>query len=101
MGGPSDAALAQARDGHPGAVRTKGKGGILRVNFGEPEEGLEPVEWEEFFKIFDDNNLAFLRQDKASNDKPSRFNAHLWLRSPPHERLCRSGEAAMCSATRR
>ena len=47
---------------------------VLRIDFGEPEESLEEISWDEFFKIFDENNLAFLYQDKTSDGKPSRFN---------------------------
>ena len=64
----------EERDGRPAIVRTKGKGGILRVDFGEPDEALEPVEWDEFFKIFDENDLAFLHQDETGGGKTSRFN---------------------------
>ena len=64
----------EERDGRPAAVRTKGKGGILRVDFGEPEENLEPIEWDEFFQIFDNNKLAFLHQDNTGGGKVSRFN---------------------------
>lgn len=28
---------AEARNGRPSVVRTQGKGGILRIDFGEPE----------------------------------------------------------------
>ncbi|MDW6023599.1 hypothetical protein SAZ10_17760 [Mesorhizobium sp. BAC0120] len=62
------------RSGHPAVVRTGKEGGILRIDFGEPDESLEPVEWDEFFEIFEDNNLAFLHQDKANNGQLSRFN---------------------------
>lgn len=65
---------AEARDGHPAVVRTKGKGGILRIDFGEPEENLEEVSWDEFFRIFDENDLDFLYQDKTSDGGVSRFN---------------------------
>ena len=65
---------AEARDGHPAMVDTKGSGGILRIDFGEPEEGLEPIEWDEFFRIFDENELAFLYQDEVKSGKTSRFN---------------------------
>jgi hypothetical protein len=51
-------------------VKTKGEGGILRIDFGEPEENLKEVEWDEFFKVFDENDLAFLYQDEGG----SRFN---------------------------
>ncbi|MDB5613225.1 MAG: hypothetical protein JWQ22_878 [Devosia sp.] len=65
---------AEARDGHPAVVDTGGKGGILRIDFGEPEDKLKPIEWDEFFKIFDENKLAFLYQDETSDGGQSRFN---------------------------
>ncbi|MGI6852725.1 hypothetical protein [Mesorhizobium sp. 1B3] len=64
----------EARQGRPAKVRTSGSGGILRIDFGEPEEELDAIEWEEFFDIFEKNNLAFLRQDKTDDGKTSRFN---------------------------
>jgi len=66
---------AEERGGHPSVVRTqKGKGGILRFDFGEPDDKLETASWEEFFKIFEENHLAFLHQDKTADGKPSRFS---------------------------
>ena len=65
---------AEARDGHPAKVDTGGKGGILRIDFGEPEDNLTPIEWDEFFRIFDDRKLAFLYQDKTADGGQSRFN---------------------------
>lgn len=65
---------AEARDGHPAMVKTKGKGGVLRIDFGEPEDNLEEVSWDEFFEVFDENKLAFLYQDKTADGKTSRFN---------------------------
>jgi hypothetical protein len=64
----------EERDGHPARVRTSGDGGILRIDFGEPDESLEPIGWDEFFRIFDENGLAFLHQDKTSGGQTSRFN---------------------------
>ena len=65
---------AEARDGRPSVIRTKGKGGVLRIDFGEKDEELEEVSWDEFFKIFDQNKLAFLYQDKTKDGKTSRFS---------------------------
>jgi hypothetical protein len=65
---------AEARGGHPAKVKTSGNGGILRIDFGEPEENLEPISWDEFFKIFDENELAFLDQEKTADGGVSRFN---------------------------
>jgi hypothetical protein len=64
----------EARGGHPARVKGQGKGGILRIDFGEPEDTLEPISWDEFFKIFDENHLAFLYQDKTKDGGESRFN---------------------------
>jgi hypothetical protein len=64
----------EARGGHPARVKGSGNGGILRIDFGEPEESLEPISWDEFFKIFDENKLAFLHQEKTADGGVSRFN---------------------------
>ena len=64
---------AEERDGHPAKVATTGDGGVLRIDFGEPEEALEEITWEEFFQIFDENKLAFLYQDEVDGGT-SRFN---------------------------
>lgn len=60
----------ESRDGHP----AKAGGGVLRIDFGEPEETLEEIGWDEFFQIFDQEKLAFLHQDMLDNGKISRFN---------------------------
>lgn len=65
---------AEARGGRPSRVRDSGARGILRIDFGEPEAGLEEVSWEEFFEIFDENRLAFLHQDRTKEGGESRFN---------------------------
>ena len=68
---------ADARGGHPAAVRDTGDGGdpgILRIDFGEPEESLEEIPWDEFFRKFDENNLAFLYQEQTEGGGESRFN---------------------------
>jgi hypothetical protein len=65
---------AKERKGRPSVIRTEGKGGVLRIDFGEREEEFEEIDWEEFFKIFDENKLAFLYQDKTNDGKTSRFN---------------------------
>jgi hypothetical protein len=65
---------AEARGGKPSRVRDSGEGGILRIDFGEPEEELEEIGWDRFFEIFDQNKLAFLYQDKTEEGATSRFN---------------------------
>jgi hypothetical protein len=64
---------AEARDGHPARVKGQGEGGLLRIDFGEPNESLERISWEDFFEVFDENELAFLYQEKTK-DGTSRFN---------------------------
>ncbi len=64
---------AEERGGRPSIVETDGEGGILRIDFQEPDENLKPISWDEFFRIFEDRNLAFLYQEEISGHK-SRFN---------------------------
>jgi len=67
----------EARGGKPAKVADTGGrkgGGILRIDFNEPEEGLEQIEWEEFFEVFDDRELAFLHEEKTKDGKRSYFN---------------------------
>ncbi|EAR53131.1 hypothetical protein OG2516_11726 [Oceanicola granulosus HTCC2516] len=65
---------AEDRGGRPSRVKQTGEGGLLRIDFGEPEENLEEIDWDEFFRTFDDNKLAFLYQEKTSDGSTSRFN---------------------------
>jgi hypothetical protein len=67
----------EKRGGHPAVVgdtEGKGGGGLLRIDFDEPggndDTRLKRIDWDEFFRIFDENGLAFLRQDEGD----SRFN---------------------------
>jgi hypothetical protein len=64
---------AEERGGRPSVVRTHSEGGILRIDFQEPDENLEAISWEEFFRIFEERKLAFLYQEEKSGHK-SRFN---------------------------
>lgn len=69
----------ESRNGHPAVVKaTRGDsgkgGGLLRIDFDPPDPTLERVSWEEFFKTFDENNLAFLYQEETESGGKSRFN---------------------------
>ena len=65
---------AEARGGRPAMVETEGKGGILRLDFNEPEENLKQIDWEAFFRIFDENGLQFLYQEQTDSGAESRFH---------------------------
>lgn len=66
------------RGGVPSVVKGTGVegGGILRIDFPPigTKPNLEHITWEEFFKIFDGKNLAFLYQEKTATGEVSRFN---------------------------
>ena len=68
-------AWAEERGGRPSRVAGSGNDGdgILRFDFGEKEERLEEISWEEFFKIFEKRKLALLEQDETASGKTSRF----------------------------
>ena len=67
---------AEARGGRPATVKSTGnknEPGVLRFDFGEPEDSLEEISWDEFFAKFDESELALLYQDKTNDGKTSRF----------------------------
>jgi hypothetical protein len=67
---------AEERGGHPATVAgtgSKDEPGILRIDFEPKDEKLEWISWDEFFKKFDHEKLAFLYQDKTEDGSTSRF----------------------------
>jgi hypothetical protein len=68
---------AEERGGRPSRVRDsggKGGPGILRLDFGDPDPSLVEIAWDEFFRAFDENELALLHQDETEGGGKSRFN---------------------------
>jgi hypothetical protein len=66
---------AEERQGRPARVaETADAGGILRIDFQEPDEGLEEISWEEFSDIFKDRKLDFLYQERTDDGHISRFH---------------------------
>lgn len=69
---------AEARGGKPVTVCGTGKGdepGVLRIDFpgGAGEERFEELSWEEWFAKFDENDLAFLYQERKASGEESTF----------------------------
>ena len=70
-------AWAEAREARPSRVKATadGKGGgVLRFDFGDKEEALEEISWDDFFRIFEDSELVLLEQDETSGGELSRFS---------------------------
>jgi hypothetical protein len=63
----------EERGGHP--ARVKGTE-LLRIDYPgfSGEERLEEISWDDFFEAFEENNLAFLYQEKTKDGKQSRFS---------------------------
>jgi hypothetical protein len=63
----------EERGGEPS--RVKGTN-LLRIDYPgfSGEETLETIEWNEFFRVFDENNLVFLYQEKTKDGGKSRFS---------------------------
>jgi hypothetical protein len=68
-----------ARGGRPARVRGTGgraDAGLLRIDFpgfGD-EDALEEIAWDEWFRKFDESNLAFLYQDGTAGKEESRWS---------------------------
>ena len=63
----------EERGGHPAEVKGTE---LLRIDYPgfSGEESLEEITWEEFFDAFEENNLAFLYQEKTKDGGESRFS---------------------------
>jgi hypothetical protein len=65
--------------GRPARVRGTESGGegagVLRIDFpgGSGEDQLEPISWDEWFRTFDENGLAFLYQEQKAGGEDSTF----------------------------
>jgi len=69
----------EERGGRPARVRGTGDDGdpgVLRIDFPErgDDESLEPISWEEWFRAFEENDLAFVYQEETSEGAESRFS---------------------------
>jgi hypothetical protein len=69
----------EERGGTPSQVGATAKGGqtgIIRIDFpGFSGEGrLEPIDWDEWFRKFDEANLAFVYEDETAGGERSNFN---------------------------
>jgi hypothetical protein len=68
------------RGGRPARVKGTERGGddvgILRIDFpgAGGDDSLEEISWDEFFKEFEDKQLAFVYQDRTADGQISRFN---------------------------
>lgn len=67
----------EERGGKPAIVQGTGNNGdgVLRIDFpGYSGAGsLEQISWDQFFEIFDKNNLKFLYQEHLETGEESRF----------------------------
>jgi hypothetical protein len=69
----------EEHDGKPASVRGTESGGdgagVLRIDFpgGAGEDQLEHISWDDWFRKFDGNNLAFLYQQEKASGEDSTF----------------------------
>lgn len=68
---------AEERGARPSRVKDTADregGGVLRFDFGAPEDALEEISWDEFFRIFEESRLALLEQEETASGETSRFS---------------------------
>lgn len=65
----------EERQGRPSVVESTwdGTSGLLRIDFGEEDEALTEISWDDFFRVFDENDLDFLYQEETADGSQSRF----------------------------
>lgn len=67
---------AEERGAKPAHVKLQeGQIGIIRLDFpGYSGQNLEHISWDDWFKKFDDSDLALLYQETTANGEKSNFN---------------------------
>jgi hypothetical protein len=68
----------EQHDGAPATVKGTGdreEPGVLRIDFpgGAGEDRLQHVDWDEWFRKFDESDLAFLYQERKADGSDSTF----------------------------
>jgi hypothetical protein len=69
----------EERGGRPARVKgtgSNGDAGLLRIDYpgrGD-DDALEEIDWDAFFKGFEENELAFLYQEETKDGDESRFS---------------------------
>jgi hypothetical protein len=68
----------EEHDGKPVIVKgteSDDGSGVLRIDFpgGAGEDQFQQVDWDHWFKVFDDNKLAFLYQAQKASGEDSTF----------------------------
>ena len=68
----------EAHDGKPASVRgteNGGGAGVLRIDFpgGAGEDQLEHISWDDWFRKFDSEKLAFLYQERKASGEDGTF----------------------------
>ncbi|MGN6752943.1 MAG: Rho termination factor N-terminal domain-containing protein [Intrasporangium sp.] len=67
---------AEKRGGRPATVAGTEHGdhlGVLRFDFGDRDDTLREVSWDEWFATFDDRQLNFIYQEETSDGEQSNF----------------------------
>jgi hypothetical protein len=67
---------AEERDATPATVSGTEHGdhlGVLRFDFGNDNDALKHVSWDEWFKTFDERRLNFIYQEQRSDGRDSNF----------------------------
>jgi hypothetical protein len=68
----------EAHGGRPAQARGTGNGdaGVLRIDFpgGAGDDELEPLSWDEWYRKFDEADLAFLYQERKADGSDSTFH---------------------------
>ncbi|WP_408957586.1 hypothetical protein [Natrinema sp. 74] len=63
---------AEDKGGQPARVGGTGDGddgGLLRLDFGDEDEELTEISWDEFFDEFEDSNLALVYEEDSRFSK--------------------------------
>ena len=83
----------EERGGRPLAlVSTRSGGtGTLRIDFGDMEQDTEQISWEDFFRLFEQSDLAFIYEERTGDGETSL--TYTFVARGPEDEMTQMDEA--------
>ncbi|MDB6009045.1 MAG: hypothetical protein JWL65_1295 [Gammaproteobacteria bacterium] len=91
---------AESRGAKPTCVKgTEDESGtcLLRLDFPgySGEDSLQPISWEQWFRVLDERKLALIVQERTADGEPSNFNKLVSRKTDRHAREQSGSDSAV------
>lgn len=84
---------AEDRGGRPSVATSPRSAGFLAIDFGEGGAVLEQVSWDEFFRMFEENDFAFVYEAESGDGETTYF--YQFVARGPEDEMAEMDEGAL------